>query len=178
MSGLLGLLSNAVGGGLIGAIASGFNKWQDTKLKLATMDKEMGHEQRMFELETESTRLQLESAERVANIQADAEVRVADLSALESSMDHDTARYANIDTTKTNRWFIFVDFIRGIMRPAITGGLTAYIMVVALYTLTVHGADFTDTQLTAMTLAILDALTVYAGLAISWWFGSRGHQRS
>lgn len=178
MSGLLGLLSNALGGGLIGALASGFNKWQDTKLKLATMDKEMGHEQRMFELETEATRLQLESAERVAHVEADAKVRVADLSALESSFSHDTARYANIDTTNTSRWFVFVDFIRGIMRPAITGGLTAYIMVVAFYSLTKHGADFTDGQLTAMTLAILDALTVYAGLAISWWFGSRPHQKS
>lgn len=175
MSGLISLLSNALGGGLIGAIGSYFSKKEDNKaninskkLDLAMMQEQNSHEKLMAEL-------QMQGKIDLSEIDAHAKWQQADLTALAKSIEMDKATYSSVDTSKSNKWLVAVDVIRGLMRPTITGGLATYCTFVTAYIFIEHGASLDSTKLSASIFALIDSMAALTGIAVSWWFGSRGH---
>lgn len=175
MGGLIELLSSAFGGGLVGAIASGFGKFMDNRKELKMLELEHQHDIAMSTHEKDMARMQLESERALATIDADVRISEADYASLEASMEADTARYAGVDTSKTSRWLVLVDVVRGLMRPAITGTLTVYLVALTFYCFAKYGVEFDSANVAAMTFAVIEGLSTTATLALSWWFGSRNH---
>jgi hypothetical protein len=120
--------------------------------------------------------MQLDSKQSIAEVDASVQFAKADSEALIASLENDTARYATVDVSKSNKWMIGVDVIRGLMRPIITGGLATYCVLVTGYNMVEYGAEMPTDQIAATTFALVDAMATYTGLAVSWWFGSRGHK--
>lgn len=175
MSALISLLTSAFGGSLIGGIAAAFQKWQDNKTTVEMKRMELDHDKDMASEERAMMELQLTSKRAVAEIDANTKIAIADYSALEKSIDSDKATYATVDTTKSNKWLIFVDVIRGTMRPVLTGGLCTYCVFVTAYNLITYGESFPASELTEMTFVLVDSMATFTGVAVSWWFGSRDH---
>lgn len=176
MSGIVDLLAGAFGGSVVGAIGGTVQKYMEGKNKLKELELTNKHEAAMAEAETNQMRLQLESQKAVAGIEADARKAEADSEALVASLENDTARYANIDVSKSSKWLIAVDVVRGLVRPVLTGGLATYCVAVTAYNLTTYGDQMQSDQIAVATFALIDSMATYTGLAISWWFGSRGHK--
>ena len=177
MGGLMQLLSSALGGGLVGAIASSLNKVMDNRKDIKVLELNLQHDKDMSQHEAAMAKMQLDSQQALASVDAEVRLGEADYRSLEASMEADQARYANVDTTKTSKWFVLVDFIRGIMRPVITSTLTVYLIVVTFYSFATYGVTFESHEVAAMTFAVVDAMTTCASLSLSWWFGSRSHAR-
>lgn len=176
MGGLLELLSSAFGGGLVGALASGVSKFMDNRKELKLLELEHQHDIAMSSHEKEMAAMQLTSERALATIDAERAFTEADYGAMEASFEADQAKYANVDTSSTSKWFVMVDVIRGIMRPAITGTLTVYLVALTFYCFTKYGLEFPATDVAAMTFAVIEGLSTTATLALSWWFGSRSHK--
>ena len=175
MSALINLLTSAFGGSLVGGIASAFQKWQDNRNELKLKELEYKHEKDMSSHERAMAELQLTSQQTIAETEASAARFTADMSALEKSLEMDQATYSTVDTSKANKWLVFVDVLRGMMRPTLTAGLATYCVFVTAYNLIQYGAEFPSERLMEITFVLIDSMATFTGVAISWWFGSRGH---
>ena len=175
MYALINLLTSALGGSLIGAIGGFVQKWQDNKNEFKLAQLKYQHEKDMTSHEKAMAELQLNSQKSMAEIEANKQITVADLSALEQSMEMDKATYATVDVSKANKWLILVDVVRGVMRPMLTAGLATYCVFVTAYNLIQYGVDFPTDRLMEITFVLIDSMATYTGVAVSWWFGSRGH---
>jgi hypothetical protein len=175
---LVELFSSALGGGLLGSVASGVSKFMDNRKELKQLEMQLQHDVAMSQHEKDMAKMQLDSQTTLATIDAERSMTEADYEAMEASFEADQARYANVDTTKTSKWFMMVDVIRGIMRPAITGTLTVYLVALTFYCFTKYGVEFPSADVAAMTFAVIEGLSTTATLALSWWFGSRSHTRT
>lgn len=176
MSGIIGLLTGAFGGSVIGAIGGTAQKYLEGKNELKKLKLTQEHESAMSQLELQQMQMQLDNTKAIAEVDATVQVAKADSNALIASLENDTASYSTVDVSKSNKWLIAVDVIRGLMRPIITGGLATYCVLVTGYNMIEYGAEMPTDQIAATTFALIDSMATYTGLAISWWFGSRGHK--
>lgn len=174
---MIEFLTNALGGSLIGSLASVAQKYMDNKQKLEALKLKNEFNLEMSQEERRTIQLQLESEKTIAGIEFNKAMAVGDLSALEQSIEADRATYS-VDTSKTSGWLVAVDFLRGITRPVLTAGLASYCVLVTGYNLVTYGSTFTGSELSVMTMTLVDSMATYTGLAISWWFGSRDHSTS
>lgn len=177
MSGLISLLTSAATGSFIGAVGSYFTKKEENKAELKKADIDLRKDLAQYEHEEKMVSLQLSAQRDIATLDADTKKFEADMAALKTSLEMDKATYATVDTSKANKWLVFVDFCRGMMRPIITGGLATYCTAVTAYSLYEYGEVFDKNLMAAQVFALIDAMTVYTGVAITWWFGSRGHKK-
>lgn len=172
MGALIGLLSSAFGGSLIGGIGSFVQKWLDGKNDAKQMELQLQRDAANNAHELKMLELQLQNKSAVASVNADASVQKASYEALEASLAADKATYSNGDPD-ANSWLIAVDVIRGIMRPTITWALATYCVAVTAYNLVHYGANFPSEELAKITFALIDSMTTFTGVALTWWFGAR-----
>ena len=160
------LLSILTGGatGLIGTLFSGifatFKARADHK-----------HEFKMRELDLEELKLERDSAERVEGIKAESAVNVADARALQSSYSLAMKRWTdNLQMTTAQTWILlFVDVVRGLMRPF----LTIFFLYLSYH---IWGDIFTGT-ITNTTQHFVNTILYLATLSASWYFGSRSIEK-
>lgn len=177
IGGLIPLLTNALGGSVVGAVTGYLSKKQEitaTKEK-AVIEKDILIANNAHELEMLKLRGTLSaSSEQLA---AMTEELKAGYAALEASYANDRASYSTTDTSKTSPWLVAVDFIRGIMRPAITGFLVANSVVLTVYFMYVGKVDFTTQQAYDIVFLLVNNLTTCTGMAIAWYFAARTHSQ-
>jgi len=199
LSDVLGIFGSAAGGGLIGAIAAAFNKWQERKdreaerkhqVEMRKLDHAEMEKERSFQLS--KTDKEIEGAQRRAETEAQAATEVADRNTQVASLNADKATYSMTDwvgrglrgtaAAFASLLMVFVDFSRGMIRPA----ATVYLLVVqsviawALYQImkTLGGASgLTGDQVYNLLYATVQSLNFLSATALTWWFGARPSQQ-
>lgn len=164
---LLGVLSSAGMGTLVGLVGSIATKWLEFKM----LDKKLAHEEaqaeiRLREQQAEYTHAVAMADKQIETAQVEGEIQM-DIAASEvfrESLKSQQMEYGGV-----------VDKIRGLMRPAITLFLLA---VTTWYTWRLHdmvgGLDGLE-PVEVVELYKHAVLTTFflASTAVSWWFGSR-----
>ena len=115
-------------------------------------------------LDIEIAKTEADGAERVAAIEVEGEREAAEWNALEASYREAGARMSRPGDGFLMR---FVDFVRGMTRPALTWCLLG--LVGAIYFLL--GA--TDKHAAALQPRIVETVLYLATAAVLWWFGQR-----
>lgn len=169
---ILGFISSGVGGSVIGAIGATISRHQEGKQKIAELKLDLqklelsqAHELAMADKQHTAQLAELAAANEGAIIKGE-------YAALETSIQSDKATYS---VGSTNKWLIITDVIRGTMRPALTGLLVSFSMLVLLYLLVKYGHNLTPDQSYKLQYNILESLLVGANVALAWWFGTRTH---
>lgn len=163
------LLLGGAGGGIIGTIGSLANKWQEGKSALALAKENNAYSLATKDRDLALLKLKLESENYGKEIDRDIEFDKTSGASLVASVEADAAAYSTVDTRKASPWLIFVDVVRGLMRPGLTIGLTSlngYLSVVLLGKLT-ETADLGN--------QIILSTATLAGMSVAWWFGARSH---
>ncbi|UOX39956.1 TMhelix containing protein [Vibrio phage V-YDF132] len=158
--------------GLIGTVFTGFMTYKDKKA------------QREFDLRMR----QLDIDERKAEAgiilqQTEAEVRgaiaVGELQAFTTSLSSDRAMYATGSGARDHWAFIFVDVVRGLMRPILTAMLTGAMCFIV--TDIVDSLGGWDKVIAAQGIGVVEqliaALIFCTTTAVTWWFGARAVQK-
>lgn len=164
MGDFLDLLTGSLGGSLVGAIGAAFNKWHETKTKL-----------KLKELEIERDKMLNAHELQVMQSESEAATKQLEYKALGTSMESDRATYA---TDSDSGWLVFVDVVRGLVRPTLTATLLVYCMIMLLYLTNHYTVEFTDEQVYDLVHMIVHNLVVCSGVALTWWFGSRSSSKS
>jgi len=181
-------------GGLTGLIGNAFTTW--FKFKNAKMEYE--HNERMVSLETnamiQKSKMQIE----MARAKIEGEIEVADSEVFKTSQVAGSQRFFHekwidmIMAAGTGKWtgwifklfgtvlslsFSIVDWLNGIMRPALTiylvGG-SSYITYLAWVIMEKSGlAEMTAVQAIGIFSQVTSTMIYLAVSAVTWWFGDR-----
>lgn len=125
---------------------------------------ERGHEIKLRELDIELAKAEASSAERVAAVDAESEVRQAEWSALEASYRDASSRMSRAHEGGAMK---VVDVVRGLIRPLLTVALVAAVIVIFFYV----GVPELDAE--KMGARIIETVLYLATAAVLWWFGQR-----
>lgn len=175
MSGILDILSNALGGGALGTLAAVGSKVLEGRQRIKEKTLDNAHEEKMYAYEMQSLGMKLKSEQLLMDRQVELETRVIDAKAMMESMQSDKATYATVDISNASKWLIMVDAVRGLTRPVITGLLTACSIFLAVYIVVEFGSDFTPEEANGYFKTLIDNLVTLAGLSVGWYFGARPH---
>lgn len=160
------ILSIVSGGatGLLGSVISGFTEFKKQQLIYS-------HEEKMAEIDIKTTQMEIDGAERIAGIEAESAISVADANALSESYKADAANYSS---SKSSAWFVFVDVIRGLIRPALTLYLMAISTMIYLdLDALMAGEAYTASEAKIMVAQVINTLLYITTTVVLWWFGTR-----
>jgi len=154
------VLSVLTGGatGIIGTVISGGMKFFENKQKHA-------HELAIMKMEIEQMHVEAEIAKDIKELDMESKDRTAAWAALEASYKESTSRMSSGDHPA----LVWVDVIRGLMRPAITAFLL--VLIGAIY-FTV-AVDLVGPDGTPMRVFIINSVLYVGTTAVLWWFGTR-----
>ena len=164
-------LSSIIGGGITGLVGAGLTAWTEYKKQESLFT----HEEKMAELDQAMTKLELQGRLRIAETESQAHQEVAASKALQTSYMADKAQYAVGRKASNSQWFVWVDVVRGLVRPT----LTLYMMVVVTLIYwqimdLVGGIEGLDsTAAYSMLGGVIDSLLYITTTIVLWWFGSR-----
>ena len=160
--GLTAILSGGATG-LLGTVISGvlghFKAKQDLKREIT-----------LRELDIQLARIEGDSAENIAAIEAEGARDEAAWKAIDASYREAARRWSR----PGDGWaMVFVDVVRGLIRPALTVGLFA--LVGAIYFSLAASADPSVAKIQAR---IVDTALYMATAAGLWWFGQRPTEKA
>lgn len=181
--------------GLIGTVVGGIFKYKTMKAEIELKKSEQTHEIAMVKAETEA--LIMESKAQIAITRAEVEgaVDLTDAQAfIQSQKEGNKSVFSNKWIEKlfsvTGKWqiitlplamliatmFGFVDFLRGILRPALTiylCGATTWITMMAWQIIQTHGLTISADQAIATFNEVTSIITFLTVSSVVWWFGDR-----
>lgn len=174
---LLGLIFSGGATGLLGTGMSLLFGWLKEKGERAER-----LEQRRLDIEHD--RVEFESRERMADREAEKDEQLSADALQLASYKHDAATYSKrVEVTPAQGWLlVIVDFLRGIIRPA----MTVYLLVlVSVLYFSIQGALSEASLNTDMSVAkamaardkLVDAVIYLVTTVASWWFGDRMTRR-
>lgn len=150
------LLSVLTGGatGLLGtAISAGIGYFERRQRHQQELD--------LRRVDLEITRAESVSAERVAAIEAESTENATALRAIEASHRSAEVRWSRGDSG----WFVFVDVVRGLIRPVLTLGFVALAGAIYFRLPAASPAD--------VGARLIDTVLYLATTTTLWWFGTR-----
>lgn len=153
------ILSLLTGGatGLIGTALSGV-------MKFFTNKQEQSHELKVMEMELRHMDKEAEVALKIEAKKQEGKEAIAAWAGLEASYKEAGQRWSTGDSG----WIVFVDVVRGLMRPLLT--LLLVILMGAIYfTLAPEQTEMHD--------QIIATILYLATASVLWWFGSRAISR-
>jgi hypothetical protein len=165
---IVGLFSSSGLGAIVGAVGSWLNKREER----ANLKLQFEHEQAMTELSirevtlTQSHELQL-ADKQIQRAQAEGDI-AAELSELQTFGE-------SVKSGAKNTGIMFVDAVRGLMRPLIT----VYLLIVSSYiayqvSALVGGVEsLSADELYDMYRDVISQLIFLTTVAVTWWFGTR-----
>lgn len=165
---VLGIATSGGFGAIIGAAGSWLSKWEERKLRKL----EFEHELKMRAQSLEE--LRIEQSHAIDMIGHEIE-KVETEGQVATDIKEADAFVASVMANAKSTGIVFVDAIRGLMRPLITTyllGLATYLAynVAAL----VGGLEVLPmTELVELYKHIVMQLVFLTNVVISWWFGSR-----
>lgn len=173
-------LVSLLSGGLTGIIGSAISKYSEFKTRKLELENQVA----MANIETQHIELETRANVQIQESEAEASVQRSADAALSASYSADVSAYLQAATGHGRVVTFFmgcVDFIRGLMRPAITLYLIALTSWVSytLYDLIVQlgAADFDGYEAIVLWRQVIDMVLYLTATAITWWFGSRPASR-
>ncbi|MBW2610442.1 MAG: hypothetical protein JRC68_08890 [Deltaproteobacteria bacterium] len=183
MSMILALLTGGATG-LLGTIVSGVLKYFNTR-------QQQKYELQKMEMELKQISAEVAHAEKIAVIEAEAAERKAEWEGLRASYREAATRFS----AGEHPALVWVDVVRGLMRPVLTLGLVILVGIVffkaggdvdtasldqiiaSCQELGKTGAELKDCITSKSTesaqLRIINTILYLATAAVLWWFGSR-----
>lgn len=164
------MLTSSLGGSVLGWVGAAVSRHQDGKQKLKEL--EIALRQSAQDQQHEIRMAEMSYSEQAAKLQAELNLQTVtlDYKGLEASIAADKATYSN---GSTNKWLIFVDVVRGTMRPILTGTLLVYLMIALAYLIFGQDIRLSQEQNYGLLVQIITCLTTGANVSLAWWFGSR-----
>lgn len=163
---------NLILGPVIGLVGSGLTKWLDQRAE----DAKRAHELSMLRANAELMAQEWAQRTKVAEVEAAGKVEVADSEAFGEAVKAEAVRYsAGVKASSAQAWLLFLlDFMRGIVRPA----LTLYLCIIAtmLYldaSDIVRGIPVDPVKAQAQVELIQDKLLMMTEAVVFFWFGLR-----
>lgn len=175
------VLTSIAGGGATGLLGVFLQRYFDFKNKVQDIEiLKMKHEQEVSlrKIDMDLNKQEWEGRNRVAMTEGESAMGVADAQALAASYIADKAQYAvglKLSRAATG-WMVFVDVVRGLIRP----GLTIYLIIL---TSVVYGEVETvlensagilsKTDLLEMSKLVIGTILYLTVTCVLWWFGTR-----
>lgn len=171
---MLEFLGDALGaiasGGITGVLGAGislFGEWKKQQMVFA-------HEEKMEELRQDAMQVQIEVIQK----QTESAIHVSEMEAFTQSQKNDEASYSKgQDLSTGQKWLmVFVDFLRGMIRPSMTIYMTVLTTILYLQIMDlVGGMEGVVSKTDALNLAsqIILVILYITTTVILWWFGTR-----
>ena len=185
------VVTGVLSGGATGLIGIALQQWGESRKRRDDLERlklENEQTERLAKIESDRqlavAQLGADSAERLAEIQAEARIAEgADLN-YRASLDADKASYlapGAQEKSRLARWLMaIVDAARGLIRPGATAyslGLLTALMVWVQSMWARSGLTMTPDQTMRLTMEIIGTVTYLATTTTVWWFGVRPGQR-
>jgi len=161
MGAILGLVGNALSGGLLGLVGTGihaFLAYKDTQEKnrheLAMRKMDIEEISQEAALRLKQTETEIAGQQAITETKADADIRAASYSA-------DKATYG----------ITWVDALRGVMRPLITLYTLGLMTWIGMLLYQATGGEIPNAA--DLWSKIVGAIILMATTCVTWWFGSR-----
>ena len=158
---MLDLIASVLTGGatgLIGTVISGGMKFFENRQKHS-------HELAIMEMEMKQMDKEAQIAKDIKELDMEGKDRAAAWSALEASYKESTARMSSGDHPA----LVWVDVVRGLMRPLITVGLLVLIAVIYFQL----SESLLAPDGTPMEVFVINTVLYVGTTAVLWWFGTR-----
>lgn len=186
---ITGGLSAILSGGVTGLLGIGvqrFFDWKAEQLKLQVQESRQAHEVAMTRANAEVMAQEWAQRSKVAQIEADGRSDIADAGAFAASFQLEPRRYA--EGKRPGGWvgkagwllMVAVDFLRGIVRPALTVylcALTTLIYFEASGLLERYGMVIPVDQAFSLVSRIIETILYLTTTCMLWWFGTRNKQK-
>lgn len=184
MLSLLGTIFGSIfaGGatGLLGVVLQKYFDLQTKKLDIQAAEKRAEIELQLRDKDLQIMNAEWEQRSKVAQIEGDAAIGVEAQKAFAQSVAADRATYLSPDLARGN-WFAtatlaVLEFLRGVVRPALTLALTwmswkLYVQTSEL--LSASGSHLSVEVLQSQLLLIVSTILYLTTTVICWWFGVR-----
>lgn len=182
---VLGAVGSLLGGGVTGIIGTGITKYfelQTAKVELQRDDKRYAHDEAMKKADADIMAQEWAARTRIASVEAADHETQGDAAAFTTSQGNEPKRYSDgVTPSWSQAWLLFIlDFLRGIVRPALTVYLCA--LTTRLY-LEAHailaGKDIlSPTEAADLVRLIVNTILYLTTTCILWWFGTRNKQKA
>lgn len=180
---IYGLISTMFSGGFVGAVGGLASKWLEHKqeLELAKLQVEQyklktSYELAIAEKNNETLKLELDNALKQSGIEAASSFDHDSFEALKSSYENDKANYATGIEAKDSKWFIAVDFMRGITRPLLTWVLDLTVLALAIYLIYILKDSISSIGAATglvLLMEIVKSILFLATTSTAYWYASR-----
>ena len=178
---IFGAVGSAVSGGLLGLFGNGIKLWADHKAQQAKRNFELAlrkadreEMQLEYDLQLKQTEATIagqvavgKQLQRSTETQVAGEIEQAKMQLVESSYQHDSARYGGG----------FVDGVRGLMRPTLTLYFAVLMSLIAYQLMQLTGQVFPPAEAVELLKQVVNACIFLTTTAVTWWFGSRPVKR-
>ena len=181
---MLSFLGSVFSGGVTGPLGVVFQRWFDfLKVKQEIEMKRMNfdHEANMKRIDGELMAQEWAARTQVAEVEAAGKEAVAAQEAFAESFKMEPKKYSQkVDVSPAaGLWLVFLDVVRGIIRP----GLTIYLCIVttmvyfeAKAIVAGLGATFSVDQALDIHELVVSTILYLTTTVVLWWFGSRNSQ--
>ena len=163
--GITGLL-----GGLVNVVGDYFKARENNR-----------HDEAMADKDITITELESKRDVSVAKLEAEAEETKQDAQLMAKSYEADKRRYLSKSGMKDRGWvsslvvFLmgFVDFVRGMTRPVLTGYMCYVTTLIYFKTQEVTGSHINEETAGELMRVVTVGMVYLTMTAVGWWFGSR-----
>lgn len=176
------IISSVLGGGATGLLGAALSRYFDYKSK--QLDKEFQKDKFEYDLQLKHAdarilELEWQSRERIAITEADSRIDAADTQAFQAALTSEPKMFANPSklTRAQNSWMVFVDGVRGLIRP----GLTLYLCGISTAVYMQAGSIIKNQPITIEQSVdiynqISSTILYLTTCCVLFWFGSRAKQ--
>jgi len=160
-------------GGATGLIGSVVSVWGEYKKNQQLFE----HKEHMAKLDQESMRLEADLELKKITTEGEVQIGISEAQTLSASFEHDKAAYYTGQLGKLGRAaMVFIDFMRGLIRPAMT--IYLVILTTLIYweidTLVNKMDGVMSVNLAAQLLQQIIMVILYlTTTVVLWWFGTR-----
>jgi len=181
--------------GLIGSVVGGVFKYKTMKAQIELKKAEFSHEKEMVKAETEAMIMEAKANIAVTRAQVEGAIDLEDARAFvqaqkEGNKQMFSYKWIEMLMNVKGRWqfvtlpiamliatlFGFTDFIRGLIRPALTiylSGVTTWVTMMAWDIMQKHDMTLTAVQASAIFGEVTGVVTYLTISAVTFWFGDR-----
>lgn len=173
------IISSVLSGGLTGVIGSAISRYADYKSKQLDMDLQklkMANEVELKQVDAHIMEMEWQSREKISIVESDAKMDVADSKAFQTSLTSEPKMFSNPSkyNDKQNAMMVFVDCVRGLIRP----GLTLYLSLITTLVYWEAGGIIkknilTPEQAVQIYTQISSTILYLTSCCVLFWFGSR-----
>ncbi len=174
---LTGITSILGGGitGLIGSVTQRIFEYKSKKLDIELQASKFANEIALKKVDAEIMSQEWAARTKVADIEATAKVDVEDAKAFSAALTSEPARYSVGTLSEKQNWLmVFLDFVRGVIRP----GLTVYLCAIttAIYikaSRLLNGDVILPGMAYDMVQNIINTILYLTVTCVCFWFGTR-----